>query len=73
MDTLNKNDNLILDEIAKTRNIQKGTRKNYQNATKLYTESQGKTLTELIQEAENEEEKGIRLKNRTFKKKTDSL
>ena len=69
MDTLNINDNQILDEITQTRNIQKGTRKNYQNAIKLYTESQGKTLTELIQEAEAEEENGVRLKNRTLKKR----
>lgn len=62
-------DNLILEEICLTRNISQSTLKNYKQSIKSYTESQGLTLKELLMEAEEEENKMIRLKNRTLKKR----
>ena len=59
----------ILEEICLTRNLSKSTRKNYEQSIRSYTESQGLTLKELLMEAEEEEEKGVRLKHRNVKKR----
>lgn len=62
-------DEKILDDFAKTRNIKENTKQVYRNAIKNYTKSQELTMKELLDEAEKEEEEGIRLKNRTLKKR----
>ena len=59
----------IIEEITQTRNITINTKRNYMQAIKNYTQSQGLTLKQLLEEAETEEEKGIRLKNRSLKKR----
>lgn len=66
---MHKEDIPILDEICLTRNLSKSTRKNYEQSIRSYTESQGLTLKELLIEAEEEEEKGVRLKHRNVKKR----
>lgn len=62
-------DKLILDEICLTRNLSSVTKKNYKQSIINYKQSQGLTLQQLLNEAEQEEEEGIRLKNRTLKKR----
>ena len=66
---MHKEDKAILEEICLTRNLSKNTARNYKQSIKGYTESQGLTLKKLLEEAEAEEEKAIRLKNRTLKKR----
>ena len=66
---LNQEDLEILDDFVTTRNLQPGTMRAYKNAINRYIESQGIHLKELLEEAEQEEEEGIRLKNRTLKKR----
>ena len=67
---MNPKDQLLLEELIQTRDLSRNSIKNYKQAIKNYTESQqGKTLTELLEEADQEEEEGIRLKNRTLKKR----
>lgn len=66
---MHKEDIPILEEICLTRNLSKSTRKNYEQSIRSYTESQGLTLKELLMEAEEEEEKGVRLKHRNVKKR----
>ncbi|MBQ6628061.1 MAG: site-specific integrase [Methanobrevibacter sp.] len=66
---MNTEDKKILEDLTQTRNIAKNTQLNYIQTIKNYTESQGLTLKQLLDEAENEEDEGIRLKNRTLKKR----
>ena len=66
---LNPRDEELLQTLCLERNIMHSTMIRYRTAIKYYTISQGLTLHELIQEAENEEDQGIRLKNRTIKKR----
>lgn len=62
-------DTLILEDFVTVRNIQPQTVYNYRQSIKNYTKSQGLTLKQLLEEAEQEEEERIRLKNRTLKKR----
>ena len=57
----------ILNEIHHAKAHQKSARKIYKNAVKKYCEYNQLSLHELIQEADQEEEKGIRWKNRKLK------
>lgn len=66
---MHKEDKTILEEICLTRNLSESTMKNYEQSIRSYTESQGLTLKELLIEAEEEEEKGVRLKHRNVKKR----
>lgn len=66
---MRQEDLTILDELCLTRNLSKNTRRNYEQSIRSYTASQGLTLKQLLQEAEREEENGIRLKKRTLKKR----
>ena len=60
----------ILEDFFLTRNItNNNTINNYKQSVKNYTESQGMSLRELLEEAEKEEEDGVRLKHRTLKKR----
>lgn len=66
---LNAEDEEMLQELVQTRNIRHSTMIRYRTIIKYYVESQGLPLHELILEAEKEEDQGIRLKNRTIKKR----
>ena len=66
---LNEKDEELLQQLCLERNIMHSTMIRYRTAIKYYTESQGLPLYELITEAEKEEDEGIRLKNRTIKKR----
>lgn len=57
----------ILNEIHHAKAHQKSARKIYKNAVKKYCEYNQLSLHELIKEADQEEEKGIRWKNRKLK------
>ena len=61
-------DSELLEEIHIVKNHSKGTRKVYKCAVKKYTKFCGKSLEQLIEEAEAEEEQGIRWKKKKIKK-----
>ena len=56
----------ILDYWFEKRNLSTSTRDIYGRALQLYSESIGKTIVELYEEADKEEEQGIRLKERKY-------
>ena len=66
---LNPRDEELLQTLCLERNIMHSTMVRYRTIINYYTESQGLPLYELIAEAEKEEDDGIRLKNRTIKKR----
>lgn len=66
---MNKEDEKIIKQFSKERNIKYETERNYKIYLQEYSTQQGKTLTELLQEAETEEETGIRWTNRKLKKR----
>ena len=66
---LNEKDEELLQQLCLERNIMHSTMVRYRTIINYYTESQGLPLYELIAEAEKEEDDGIRLKNRTIKKR----
>lgn len=59
----------ILEEIHQVKNHKKTTQNIYKYAIEKYCKLNNKTLDELITEAENEEEQGIRWKHRTLKRR----
>ena len=64
-----KMDNELLNEIHMVKNHSKGTKKLYKFAVDRYTEYNSMTLEELLEEAEMEEEQGIRWKKRKLKRR----
>lgn len=66
---MNMNNDTIISEFAKARRLKKGTAEQYQIALNFYSKFQEKPLSELISEADLEEEQGIRWKNRKLKKR----
>ena len=63
-------DQQVLDDFCLTRNLTNiNTIRNYKQAIRNYTKSQGLNLKELLEEAEEEEDNGTRLKHRTLKKR----
>ncbi|MBQ2613496.1 MAG: site-specific integrase [Methanobrevibacter sp.] len=66
---MNMNNNTIIDEFAKARRLKKGTKEQYQIALNFYSKFQQKPLSELLEEADNEEEQGIRWKKRKLKQR----
>ena len=64
---MNKNDEKILNNISKTRNISFKTKQSYENALNVYVEFQKMSFHDLLAEADNEEDLGIRWKNRKLK------
>ena len=62
----------LLDEFITTRGLSKSTYYNFRNTLRHYCKFQGKSLQELLDEADEEEEKKIRWKNRTLKKRLTS-
>lgn len=63
------NNKTIIDEFVKARRLKKGTAEQYQIALNFYSKFQEKPLSELITEADKEEEQGIRWKNRKLKQR----
>lgn len=66
---MSMNNETILKDFTTTRNLSKGSTYVYRDTIRVYTEYQNKTLYELLKEAEMEEEKGIRWKDRKLKKR----
>lgn len=64
-----ENDESIIEYYAESRNLHPDTKRNYTIYLRQYKEYFNLTLKELLDEAENEEEKGIRWKHRTLKKR----
>lgn len=62
-------DHDLINYFAKTRNLRKNTKRSYTIYIKQYSNYHNKTMIELIQEAEQEEEQGIRWKHRTLRKR----
>lgn len=63
------NDEEILNDFVKSRNLKPISRKAYKSSIKLYTEYHNMSLEELLQEAEIEEDSGIRWKRRKLKRR----
>lgn len=55
-----KNDTELLDTLAIERNIKKSTKKQYFAGMKLYTKFNNMSMVELLEEAEDEENRGVR-------------
>lgn len=66
---MNMQDEKFLQEIYETRNISSQTRAIYKIVMEQYTKQNNKSMVELIEEAEKEEEERIRWKNRELRKK----
>lgn len=66
---MNMNNNAIIEEFVKARRLKKGTAEQYQIALNFYSKFQEKPLSELLEEADLEEEQGIRWKNRKLKQR----
>ena len=67
--SMNMNNNTIIEEFVKARRLKKGTAEQYQIALNFYSKFQEKPLSELLKEADTEEEQGIRWKNRKLKQR----
>lgn len=59
----------MLTEFIKDRNLSSSSMRNYRSAVRLYENLNGKTLDELIDEAEREELEKVRWKDRSLKKR----
>ena len=66
---MNHEDKEIMNEFIKIRNLNNRTVYGYNNAIKLYTNFNNMSLSELLKEAENDEENGVRWKNRKIKQR----
>ena len=66
---MNSKDKEIINEFIKVRNLNKRTVYGYKNAIKLYTDFNNMSLSELLKEAEEDEENGVRWKNRRLKQR----
>ncbi len=66
---MNHEDKEIMNEFIKIRNLNNRTVYGYNNAIKLYTNFNNMSLSELLKEAEEDEENGIRWKNRKIKQR----
>ena len=65
---MNIHDDRHVKDFYRSRNLKEGTQDLYDSILKQYSLFTGKNPTELIEEAEEEEEKRIRMKNRKVKK-----
>ena len=63
------NNNNLIEEFVKARRLKKGTAEQYQIALNFYSKFQKKPLSELLKEADREEEERIRWKNRKLKQR----
>ena len=64
-----KSDTDLITYFGSTRNLKKSTIDSYRFYIKEYSKYNEKTMVELLEEAENEEEEGIRWKHRTLRKR----
>ena len=64
-----KTDSELLDYFAKTRKLHANTKYGYGLFIRQYSEFHNSTMVELLQEAEDEEEQGIRWKHRKLRKR----
>ena len=62
-------DNELIEEVHIMKNHSEGTERIYKHAVKKYTEFCGMSLTELLEEAEAEEDAGIKWKKRKLKRR----
>lgn len=67
MPHMKKEDEALLKELIISRNLSNSSKTAYKDTIQLYTELQGKSLKKLLIEAEQEEEQGIKSKNRKLK------
>jgi len=63
----NMDNETILENFVKARNLKPRTKKGYRYSLKQYTDFHDMTLAELLKEAEDEEEAGVRWKHRRLK------
>lgn len=66
---MKREDTELLEEFKKSRNLTQKTLNGYKTTLRLYIKIQGKTFKQLLYEAEQEEIKGIRWKNRKLKQR----
>lgn len=66
---MNKNDEKLLNEFIKTRNLSNRTKHGYKDALNKYVNFQKTSFVNLLDEADLEEEKGVRWKNRKLKQR----
>ncbi|MDD6257423.1 site-specific integrase [Methanobrevibacter boviskoreani] len=66
---MNKNDMIMLNDFVNSRNLTKRTKYGYEDALKKYTNFHNESFINLLKEADFEEEKRIRWKNRKLKKR----
>ena len=64
-----KSDEKLLDDLTKSRNLSSKTRQGYLNAINVYVSYNKKSFKDLLNEAEKEEESGIRWKKRKLKQR----
>ena len=64
---MNNNTDPLLEEYL-DRNLRPSTKRNYRIHLETYQKVTGLTLTELIEEAESDEDLGVRPRNRKIKK-----
>lgn len=64
-----KSDIKLLDDLTKSRNLSAKTRQGYLNAINVYVSLNNKSFNDLLNEAEKEEESGIRWKKRILKQR----
>lgn len=64
---MNNCDIKLLDELSVARNLSSKTKKSYEDALKCYVDYNNEILKNLLKEAEQEEDKSIRWKNRKIK------
>ena len=64
-----KNDKELLTDFSKTRNLKQSTTQSYITYIQNYTQYQGMSMVDLINEAEEEENNGVRWKHRQLKKR----
>ena len=67
--TMKKTDETIIQEISEARGYAYNTIKNYRSVIRSYTSFHDMTMKDLIKEADNEEENGVRWKNSKLKKR----
>ena len=67
--TMKKTDETIIQEISEARGYAYNTIKNYRSVIRSYTAFHYMTMKDLIKEADNEEENGVRWKNSKLKKR----
>lgn len=66
---MNNHDKELINEFVKIRNLSKRTKHGYKDALKKYVDFQDDSFVNLLKEADQEEERGVRWKNRKLKQR----